>query len=168
MKGNFHQTAFQDKPVLETNLTDKSLQKDRRNSRWAARGWHYRGGKNPDLWAAPVAVHEASKGPKGGVHIQTQKVSKAEVSSWRLIPKLSQQYDNKCFNSSNIIVNKKSKCSDDSYSSAKLQKSGQLCLLNTYQSHKAYCAYLCNVCGNHTLFKLDWTKMKKIICGIWF
>ena len=41
--------------------------------------------------------------------------------------------------------NKKTKSSDDSHLNAKLQKSCQLCLLNTHQSHKPYCVDLFNV-----------------------
>ena len=37
-------------------------------------------------------------------------------------------------------LNTKSKGSDDSQSNAKLQNSCQLCLLNTHQLHKVYCA----------------------------
>ena len=36
-----------------------------------------------------------------------------------------------------------------------------LCVLNTHQSHKAYCAYLFNVCSNHAPFKLRWTRILK-------
>ena len=72
----------------------------------------------------------------------------------------------KCKNQQQLFLNKKSRCSDDSHSSARLK--WIIWVIHTSHTKHAVSDFF-NVCKCHTTFKLHWQEsLKKRLCSLWF